>query len=507
MVVVTWLMLAVLAAGITATAAAARMPRSWREWLGPLGVLAFTLLACSLRLHVAPLHHAMYLDEPWYQEAAKNVLSGRGLVTCEFDGVRDICIPYEKSAGWPALLSLAFAVGGVRDSTALETSLLLGVLATPAAAFALRAAGGTWAQALLAALILAVHPLHVVWSATAETNVAAVTFLLLGLGGVLACLQQPSVVWALVGAGGLGVAAAIRPELWLAFLPALVLVWMRERRSAQVLAMGAGLAFLPGLASREAFLVHNRGALFAWRSIGENAGQWAGATHEGGLLSAALVLVAAVLGVAQLLGTRQRPSLLLAATSTGLAAFVLVYYPPAGFCARTMLGAVAPAALALALALRPRWLLALAAGAVVALWPWREDIAQHIPETQRIETQLPDMVNDLRLPAGSLVLAEWPTVLGANTDLRVMSIARALRGGGDALDRLAKQRPLFLACDMFCEPGFGGSEVPPACPHLLRDFDLEPLRTVGGPHRNYGLFRILGRSAAPIDRPICPVVH
>ena len=507
MVVVTWLLLAALAVGIAGTAAAARLPRSWRATLGPLALLALTLLALSIRLGVVPLHHAMYLDEPWYQEAAKNVLRGRGLVTCEFDGVREVCLPYEKSAGWPALLSLAFGVCGVRESTALGTSMLLGVLATPAAAFALRAAGGGWLQALLAALILAVHPLHIVWSATAETNVAAVTFLLLGLGGVLACLRQPGLLAALVGAGGLGVAAAIRPELWLAFLPGVLLVGMRERRSAVVLGIGAALAFLPGLASRDAFLVHNRGALFAWSSPGTNAWQWVSATHEGGILSAALVLIAAGLGIGLLARQRQGATLMLAASSTAVAAFVLVYYPPAGFCSRTMLGAVAPAALALALALRSRWLLALAGLGVVALWPWSQDLAHHIPDTQRIETQLPDMVHDLRLPAGSLVLAEWPTVLRASNDLPVMSISRALGSEGHTLDRLLLGRPVFLACDMFCEPGFGGSEEPPACPRLLRDFALEPQRTVGGPHRNYGLFRILGRSARPIDQPICPVVH
>ena len=52
--------------------------------------------AFILRLVIPPLQHIMYIDEPWYMEAAKNMLQNFS----QGD--------YPKSIGWPFILSISF---------------------------------------------------------------------------------------------------------------------------------------------------------------------------------------------------------------------------------------------------------------------------------------------------------------------------------------------------------------------------------------------------------------
>ncbi len=522
MVEITWLLLTVLLLG--GASLAARCARetwkggSLRDAVGLTLIAAMFGVAIYVRLRVVTFHHAMYLDEPWYEEAAKNLLRTGTLRICEASGSGETCTSYVKSVGWPAILALAFRVGGVSERVAFLTSALLGACAAPLAAAAVRCAGGSWPQALLAATLLAIHPLHAQWSGTTETNVAGVTLLLCGLTGALSWSHTRSVAAAVVGAGGLGAAAAVRPEMWLTFVPVGLLALERGRRDpcarsgATVLVLGAVLGALPGIWSLNTFLVHSRGVLFQWASIPENARAWVFAANEGGPLSGA-VAIAALAGAVMSLRRRRFDLVLLlggAALLTGL--FVLFYYPPVAFYARTMLGALAPAAIlaVLALPLSESRLavavsIALSGVLIVGAWSHREAYRQ-ASDTQLNETALPDLARGVHWPARTLVLAEWPTVLEATTDLEVMSTASALEHGADALALEAQRRPIFLTCDMYCEPNFMGSITPPACAQILKQFALEVVLTTSGPHRNYGFFRITGRRHEPPVSPICPLV-
>jgi hypothetical protein len=522
MVQVTWLLLAMLLLGgawICARFLARPPGISLPGVIGSALLVIITAWALYLRLRVVPHHHGMYVDEPWYEESARNFLRGRGLVTCEATDSGESCAPYVKAAGWPAILSLAFLVGGIREQTALLTSSILGGLAAPAAAGVVLAAQGSWPQALLAAALLAIHPLHVQWSGTAETNAASVTFLLSGLAGFLLWWRRPSLASAAAAGGGIGTAAAVRPELWLAFFPAVGLTLWQARRErsrlldASVLGLSSLLGVLPGIASRGAFSVHSKGEVLRLSYVADNARAWLGSVPEGGPLTA-LIIAAAVVGTLVLARSgRWVSAITLAGTAAGIALFVLLYYPPEGFYARTMLGALGPAVAlaAIAVPFRPDARGLFASAAVVALiagvgWHFRGSI-ERASETQQFETQLPDLAREVSWPPGSVVLAEWPTVLAATTDLSVMSTSRALAGGVERLASEAERRPIFLACDMFCEPGFGGGEDHPACDQVLDQFALEPVRMTGSSHRQYGFFRIMGRrTQKDSSRRICPMV-
>ncbi len=457
---------------------------------GWLAAVVVTGLALFLRLRVATPHHAMYLDEPWYEEAAKNLLQRGRMELCEATWDGESCSPYAKAAGWPALLAIAFGLFGVSEHVAMVTSAVLGSCAAPLAAAAVRAAGGRWHHAIVAGILLAVHPVDVQWSATAETNAAAVTFLVGGFAGVLRRSTA-------VAIGGLGLAAAIRPELWLAFVP-VVIVEPRWR-----LAVGAAAALFPGYVARSTYAVSGRGELLRWSSTGPNLRLWLTTPGEAGWLSA-LVVAAGCLGAIVLVRSRDaRAAIVLGGAALLIGPFVLCYYPPVGFYSRTMLGAVAPAAVLAALALPGR----LAASIVVALllgfsWTHREELAR-APETQAAETALAERASEAGLGADAMIVAEWPTVLNATTALHTMTASRAMADPA-RLDAEIARRPVYLACDMYCEPRFGGSMDASACRRVLDRYELASAETVGGPRRAYGLFRIIGPARAGA-RPPCPL--
>lgn len=496
MVGVTWLLLAMLLAG--ALGLAPRLKN--QHWLGLLGLAAITAVGAWLRFRFVPFHHAMYVDEPWYQEAARNVLAGRGLVICDAG-----CTPYIKSAGWPAILALAFKVADGSDHTAFVTSALLGVTAIPLVAFVTRAAGGSWPNALFASALLSFHPVHLQWSTTAETNVAAVTLLLCGLGGTLIYSRSSTWPALLVALGGLGSAAAVRPELWLAFAPAAPILLRRSISSLVVVAV-AVLSALPGFASRGAFSTHTKGELFQWSNTGTNAEAWLGSALELGRLST-LILILATWGLIRCFRLGRRDAaLLLGGSSILIGTFVLFYYPPAGFYSRTMLGAVAPAAVLAGLyipdrrpALAAGW--ALVAIAAVGAWVWshREDWSR-VSDTQLAETKLPELAAAFTWPADASLFAVQPTVLNGLSGPRLLPMSAAQ-------DSNLSTGRAYIACDMFCEPHFGGGDDKSDCTEVLRNYLLEPASVSNGPHRNYGIYRVVGRSPIPIERPICPLVH
>jgi hypothetical protein len=337
-----------------------------------------------------------------------------------------------------------------------------------------------------------------------------VTFLLCGLTGALLFLQAPSIASGALAGGGLGAAAAVRPELWLAFAPVLLWVALQVRREGRpalggaLVVVGAVLGALPGIASRHAFSVHSKGELFRWENLVENTRAWF--FGSAGPLTVGLTIGALVgAGVSWRRGRRE-VALVLGGTALSVALFVLSYYPPAGFYDRTMLGAVAPAAVLAAMALPGATggsVLAgfLAMALLTSGWRSRGRYAE-VPETQLLETALPEVAHEVNWPKDALILAEWPTVLRATTTLPVMATSSAL---DNHLDELISRRPVFLTCDMFCEAGFAGGDPTSACRRVLDNYSVELVRTIGGPHRDYGFFRIVGRTPRGTKPLPCPM--
>ncbi|MFN8641539.1 MAG: hypothetical protein U0802_07745 [Candidatus Binatia bacterium] len=124
------------------------------------GLAAVLAVAALLRVAVVPAHHAMYVDEPWYAEAACHLARAGQLSVCEetWSGAR--CTPYAKAVGWPVLLAPLVSFAG-RGTTTVGISLnrvLGGVLTVLLVAVAGRRAGvGWWPGLLAAALLSAIH--------------------------------------------------------------------------------------------------------------------------------------------------------------------------------------------------------------------------------------------------------------------------------------------------------------------------------------------------------------
>ena len=175
-------------------------------------VLAAMAVAAWLRYSFVPPHHAMYIDEPWYAEAACSLSRTQSLTLCEETWSGTVCEPFRKAVGWPILLSVWTSLVGCSSTAAIEISRALGTASTGLVALAAVFAGAPIWQGAVGTFLLATHPVHVEWSATGETNVAAAFAMLLGTVGALLFVARGR--W-----GGLGLAAmamalatAIRPE-------------------------------------------------------------------------------------------------------------------------------------------------------------------------------------------------------------------------------------------------------------------------------------------------------
>ena len=471
-----------------------------------VAVLALLFIgALSARLGLLTPHHLMYVDEPWYLEAARNLVARHGLVLCEETPAGSECRPYEKAVGWPLLLAGVFVLTGPSASAAFATSAVVGALCVPLAAIAALLGRGTWYHAVLAALVLAVHPLHALWSVTAETNAAATAFVLAGLIGAVVYGRDPGWASALLCAGGLGFAAAMRPELSLAAVPPLLWIIAKRRGAPSQRLTIAGAAVLGMLSvplTWGLYVSNSGGAFLSGDNLRTNLVSVV-SDAKGGHLTLAVVL-AACLGAAATV-RRGAPDLAAFLGGAGvLIALAVLAYDPRIFYARNLLGATVALAPLAALALPLRWPalgcgIAGAAAVYVASSSW--PAVSGLTETQQLENALPARIAALTLPADALVLAEWPTIVRAGADIPTMATSRAL----PQLDGLVAQRPVFLVCDMFCEPGFSGTGAS-ACRQVLERFALDEVTATELHVRRYGLYRLRPRRAGDPTSPPCPLV-
>ena len=222
----------------------AEPPRPSRRHL----VLALvTALGVALRFLFVPALHRVYTDEHFYMQAAAAILRGHGW------GVDPL---YEKLYGWPAILALPFGLFGSSSAVALATSRLVGALTVPTAYWVARRLGIKIGAALMAALLLAIWPAHVLWSTSAETNAAAALAVL----GLVGAWRTPAAGadrgdWLLLGALS-ALTCAIRVE-GAAVVALLAACSARRRDLRAVAAMAVGVAVaLPNLYQGLALQLH-----------------------------------------------------------------------------------------------------------------------------------------------------------------------------------------------------------------------------------------------------------
>lgn len=480
-------------------------------------LLAAVGVAAALRVALVPGHHAMYLDEPWYAEAACNLVRRGQLALCEESWAGTECAPYGKAWGWPLLLSPLVAWSGCATTVGIALDRLLGVATVALVAVASRCAGGRWWQGALAAAVLAIHPLHVAWSATGETNVAAAATELLGLCGALRFARRGRASGAALAASGLALATAIRPEslapavVCAAVLAAVAATTPRRRRLAGVtIAAAAALAAAGGMDLWRMNADISGGGFLSPVNLVANA---AGLLAPPALLVHGAVALLVLGGaVAAVRSPQRRAAWVLIAPAVAGAAIALAYDR---FHERMLLSATV-AALPLVgslfdapmIARGPR-LLRVAAPCLVllaltGLWSQQLTRLSLPPETQLLETRLATRVAATATDPNALLIAEHPTVLRAAGVERVMASARALEGEASLLRLIGEGRPVHFLCDMYCEPDFQGAGAPTSCATILRRFAMTPVTEETLPGRRYVLYRLTGPATGREPAPECP---
>jgi len=137
-----------------------------KTWIFLILIFIFALL---IRIFVPTHAHIMYLDEPWYMYAGKSMLETGSQ------------LDYDKSIGWPFILSIFFSIFGVNNYVALYASTLFGSLTVFSMFFLTFLITKRQDLSLISAFIFSLFPIHIIWSASAETNVTSVFFITLNL--------------------------------------------------------------------------------------------------------------------------------------------------------------------------------------------------------------------------------------------------------------------------------------------------------------------------------------
>jgi hypothetical protein len=435
-------------------------------------LLAVLIAAGVLRFALVPAHHAMYLDEPWYAEAACNLWRFGRLVLCEQTWTGATCVPFEKAPGWPTIIAPWSALFGCDSAIGISINRILGVATVLLVAIATRCAGATWWAAVVAAAIVAIHPVHVAWSATGETNVAAALLLLTGICGALIYVRTARRCGAALAVSALGLATAMRPE---SVVPAIALgavgLVVVPTRRADRLAVMLAIAFACGaaaLSARPLWTMNESisgGEFLAVANVVRNVRLLA---HGESLPVHATVVLAALFGAVALARShRQWVAALLLSAGVSAGIVGLAYDR---FHERMLLGATLALAPLIGFAFEwgaqcSAWSRAMrhpltgATVVVLAALLWRPALrsAAEPTETQLLETRVAARIGAMSFPPDALFIAEQPTILASGGLAPVMATARALDGADELEQAIQRGRPIYFLRDMYCEPGFEGA--------------------------------------------------
>jgi 4-amino-4-deoxy-L-arabinose transferase-like glycosyltransferase len=133
-------------------------------------ILIILTIALLIRLFLTPHHHRFFIDESFYIGAAKNIADY--FTSSISTGI------YPKQIGWPVILTIPFWIFGASNYVAIYTSIFLGSISVVLMYFLVYLISNNKKIALISSLLLAILPLHIVYSGTAETITASIFFIL-----------------------------------------------------------------------------------------------------------------------------------------------------------------------------------------------------------------------------------------------------------------------------------------------------------------------------------------
>jgi len=231
-----------------AVAADLRRAIQWRDGVGMAVVAA---LALGLTLSVAPRTNRIYYDEQIYQNIGQNLADSKRAQMCNDGTMRDGRLDcrrgeYNKQPyAYPHVLSLLYRAFGVRTATAFVFNAIAMALTVCAVYLIVVLLFSDRVAALFAALLFALIPEQLIWSASAASEPSA------SLASAAAVLAAACFVrWRTnVSLAGTAVATAyavqFRPESFLIVPVILLLLWQRAREEfMRPRLWWAGLLFL-----------------------------------------------------------------------------------------------------------------------------------------------------------------------------------------------------------------------------------------------------------------------
>jgi len=127
-------------------------------------LLIIFLVALIIRLVVPVIYHRIYLDEIWYMEASRSIME------------TGLSGSYVKSIGWPFSIAIAFWLFGVKSSVVFYSSIFLGAATIFPVFFLTCIISAKEKLSLFFTFLFSLFPLHILWSASGETNAAALFF-------------------------------------------------------------------------------------------------------------------------------------------------------------------------------------------------------------------------------------------------------------------------------------------------------------------------------------------
>ncbi len=145
------------------------IPRKYIYGLALTFVVAFVI-----RVVIYPHHAGMMNDDFYNMQHAKMILDPN------FHPFN----PFEKSIGWPFLLSILFWPLGLNQYTAYFANSIFGALTVIPLFLLAKRTTDSNVGGILAAFVFAVHPLHSMWSICGENNVVSIFFMVIALAAL-----------------------------------------------------------------------------------------------------------------------------------------------------------------------------------------------------------------------------------------------------------------------------------------------------------------------------------
>lgn len=150
-------------------------------------LLAVIAVAVALRFVIYP-HHAILVNDDFY-----HMQDARAIVEPAFEPINK----FQKSIGWPFLISLFYWPAGPHEDIVFYLNSFIGVISVVAIFALVYSLTMSKTAALAGAALLAVHPLHCMWSICGENNVVSIFFMITALAGFICFVRynHPEFIW------------------------------------------------------------------------------------------------------------------------------------------------------------------------------------------------------------------------------------------------------------------------------------------------------------------------